>query len=264
MTDGQHGHPGHPGQPGQPGHPGQGAQSDRKGLSPVAWIAIGCAGILVLVGAATFVGGIFIFKKAKNVVEEMESNPVLATAKLIAATNPDVELVAADEETQTVIFLNSKTGEEFTFNYQDIEEGKFSFTSDEGTFDVDASGEEGRLTVTSDDGTTILGSGVSLENFPDWLPMYPGTSAEGTFFTETPDGEMGAYVVRIGDGLKTVMDYYVDELESAGLEIAQRTTMPTGTVLVASSPDNTRTVTITGSVEAGEVKMMVNFTEKKE
>ncbi len=261
MTNGQHGHPGHPGQPGQPG---QGAQSDGKGLSPVAWIAIGCAGILVLVGAATFVGGIFIFKKAKNVVEEMGDNPVLATAKLIAATNPDVELVAADEETQTVIFLNSKTGEEFTFNYQDIEEGRFSFTSDEGTFDVDASGEEGRLTVTGDDGTTILGSGVSLENLPDWLPMYLGTSAEGTFFTETPDGEMGAYVVRTGDGLETVMDYYVDELESAGLEIAQRTTMPTGAVLVASSPDNTRTVTITGSVEAGEVKMMVNFTEKKE
>ncbi len=85
----------------------QGGPSERKGLSPVAWIAIGCAGILVLAGIATFVGGIFIFKKAKNVVQEMEDNPVLATAKLIAATNPDVELVAADEETQTVIFLFS-------------------------------------------------------------------------------------------------------------------------------------------------------------
>ncbi len=255
MTNGQHGHP---------GHSGQGAQSDRKGLSPVAWIAIGCAGVLVLAGIATFAGGIFIFNKATNVVKEMEKNPVLATAKLIAATNPDVELVATDEESQTVIFLNSKTGEEFTFNYQDIEEGKFNFTSDEGTFDVDASGEEGRLTVTGDDGTMILGSGVNLENFPDWLPMYPGTTAEGTFFTETPDGDMGAYVVRTGDGLETVMDYYVEELKSAGLEIGQRTTMPSGAVLVASSPDDTRTVALTGSVEAGEVKMMVNFTEKKE
>ena len=246
------------------GHHGQGTQSDRKGLSPVAWIAIGCAGILVLAGIATFVGGVFIFKKAKNVVEELEDNPVLVTAKLIAATNPDVELVAADEETETVIFLNSKTGEEFTFNYRDIEEGKFSFTSDEGTYDVNASVEEGRLTVTGGESTAVLGSGVSLENFPDWLPMYPGASAEGTFFTETPDGEMGAYVVRTDDGLETVLDYYVAELEAAGLEIAQRTTMPAGAVVIASSPDDTRTVSMTGAADEGEFKMMVNFTEKNE
>lgn len=88
---------------------GHGTSSERKGLSPVVWIAIGCAGVLVLAGIATFAGGIFIFNKAKNVVEEMEKNPVLATAKLITATNPDVELVATDEESQTVIFLNSKT-----------------------------------------------------------------------------------------------------------------------------------------------------------
>ena len=254
MTNGQHGHP---------RDPRRGAQSDRKGLSPVAWIAIGCAGILVLAGIATFVGGVFIFKKAKNVVQEMEDNPVLATARLIAATNPDVELVAADEEAQTVIFLNSKTGEEFTFNYKDIEEGKFSFTSDQRTYDVDASGEEGRLTVTGDDGTAIMGSGVGLEKFPNWLPVYPGTTAEGTFFTETPDGEMGAYVVQTGDDLETVLDYYAAELEGAGLEMAQRTTMPSGAILIARSTDDGRTVSITGSVEAGEVKMMVNFTEKK-
>lgn len=255
MTNGQHGHP---------RDPRRGAPSDRKGLSPLVWVAIGCAGILVLVGVVTFVGGIYVFKKAKNVVEEMEDNPVLATARLIAATNPDVELVAADEEARTVIFLNSKTGEEFTFNYQDIEEGKFSFTSDEGTYDVDASGEAGRLTITGDDGTAILGSSVGLENFPDWLPIYPGASAEGTFFTETPDGEMGAYVVRSDDGLEIVMDYYVAELEAVGLEIAQRTTMPSGAVLIASSPDGTRSVSMTGAAEGGEVKMMVNFTEKKE
>ena len=247
---------------GQYGHSGGGAPPERKGLSPVVWIAMGCGGVLLLAGVAALVGGIFIFNKAKKVVDEIEENPVLATAKLIDATNPDVELVAVDEDAQTVIFVNSKTGEEFTFNYQDIEEGKFSFTSEEGTYDVHASGEDGRLTVTGDEGTAILGSGVSLEKFPDWLPIYAHASAEGTFYTETPDGEMGAYVVRADDELETVMDYYVDELESAGLRIAQRTSMPSGTVLVASSPDDARTVTITGSVEDGEVKMLVNFTEK--
>jgi hypothetical protein len=243
---------------------GRAAQTDRKGLSPVVWIAIGCAGVLVLAGIATMVAGVFIFNKAKDVVEEMEDDPVLATSKLIAAANPDVELVGVDEENRTVTFLNSKTGEEFTFHYRDIEEGKFSFTSEEGTYDVDASGEEGRLTVTTDEGTAILGSGVSLEKFPGWLPVYPGTSPEGTFFTESPEGHMGAYIVRTPDDLETVMDYYVAELETAGLEMAQRTTMPSGAVLIANSPDDARTVSITGSVEGGEVKMMVNFTEKKD
>ncbi|HLE19500.1 MAG TPA: hypothetical protein VJB88_00125 [Vicinamibacteria bacterium] len=239
----------------------------KKGLSPWAWIAIGCAGVLVLVGIATFLGGLFIFNKARDVVQEMEEDPVLATAKLIDATNPDIELVETDQENRTVTFRNSETGEEFTFGYQDIEEGKFSFSSDEGsvTYDVDAQeGQEGRLTVTTDEGTAMLGGGVSLERFPDWLPVYPGTSPQGTFFTESPEADMGAYVVQTADDLETVFDYYATELEKAGLAVVQRTTTPSGIVLIANSPESVRTVSVTGSLEAGEVKAMVNFTEKKE
>ena len=55
MTNGQHGHS---------GQPQGGAAPDRKGLSPIVWIAIGCAGIVVLLGAVALVGGIFVLNKA--------------------------------------------------------------------------------------------------------------------------------------------------------------------------------------------------------
>ncbi|MGH9460994.1 MAG: hypothetical protein ACRD1X_07225 [Vicinamibacteria bacterium] len=244
---------------------GQGGQQQKKGLSPVAWIAIGCAGILVLAGLAMFFGGLFIFNKARDVVQEMQDDPALATARLIAAANPDIELVGTDEDQKTVTFRNEETGEEFTFNYQDIEEGRVTFSSDEQavTYEVnrEASGEGG-LTVTSGEGTATLGS-VSLEKFPAWLPVYPQTDPQGTFFTESPEATMGAYTSSTQDDLEAVIDYYATELEKAGLSVDQRTIVPSGGLLVAHSPDDTRTVSITSSVENAETKVMVNFTEKK-
>jgi hypothetical protein len=220
---------------------------------------------LVVVGVAMFLGGLFIFNKARGVVQEIREDPVLATARLIAAANPDIELVGTDEDQKTVTFRNKGTGEEFTFNYQDIEEGRVTFGSDEQavTYEVnrEASGEGG-LTVTSGEGTATLGI-VSLEKFPAWLPVYPQTDAQGTFFTESPEATMGAYVASTQDDMEAVIDYYAAELEKAGLSVDQRTTVPSGGLLVAHSPDDTRTVSITSSVENAETKVMVNFTEKK-
>jgi len=64
---------------------GQGGQPQKKGLSPIAWIAIGCAGMLVVVALAMFFGGLFIFNKARDVVQEMQDDPVLATSAIANA-----------------------------------------------------------------------------------------------------------------------------------------------------------------------------------
>lgn len=237
----------------------------KQGMSPWAWVAIGCGALLVLCGLVFAVAGYFIYGKAKEVAREMEEDPIAATSRIIAATNPEVELVEADKDNRRVTFRNTETGEEFTFDYDDVEEGRFSFTSDGETasIDFDREGEEaGRMTITTDEGTTTYRAGAELEDHPDWLPIYPGANAEGTYSSETPEMAAGGFTFETSDSLEDVLSFYTSELESAGLQIRSRTTTPEGAMLIASASDESRTATVTASVKNGSIEAMVNFMEK--
>lgn len=240
-------------------------QQGKKGLSPWAWLAIGCVGILMLSAVGFGVAGYFIYGKAKEVAREIEDDPVAATSKLIAAANPEIELVDADKSNRTVTFRNTDTGKEYTFDYDDIEEGRFSFTSgDESTsidFDTDGS-ERGGMTIKTGDGETMT-YGVGATDQPDWVPVYPGVDPQGTFSSDTPEMRAGAFTFETDDGVDDVLSFYVAELEAGGFTIQNRTTTPDGALLVATTADESRSATITASAEEDGVQAMVNFTEKK-
>ena len=219
-----------------------------------------------MVSAIAFsVAGYFIYGKAKEVVREIEDDPVATMARVIAATNPEIELVDADKSNRIITFRNTETGEDFTFDYDDIEEGRFSFTSgDESTsIEFNTDGEDsGRVTITTGDGQTMT-YGAGASEHPDWLPVYPGTEPQGAVASETPDMRAGAFSFETKDSLEQVLDFYVSELEAAGFVIQNRTTTPTGAMLVATTSDEVRSATLTASVNDGSVGAMVNFTEKK-
>ena len=240
-------------------------QQEKKGLSPLVWLGIGCAGILVVSAVAFSVAGYFIYDKAKDVAREIEEDPVAATARFIAAANPEIELVDADKSNRIITFRNTETGEDFTFDYDDIEEGRFSFTSgdDSASIEFNTDGEDsGGMTITTGDGQTMTyGAGTSEQ--PSWVPVYPGTEPQGAFASETPDMRAGAFSFETKDGLEQVLDFYVSELEAAGFVIQNRTTTPTGAILVATTSDEERSATVTASVNDDGVGAMVNFTEKK-
>ena len=239
-------------------------QQEKKGLGPWVWLGIGCAGILVLSGVAFSLAGYFIYGKAKDVAREMEEDPVALTSRLIAAANPEIELVDADKSNRVITFRNTETGEEFTFDYDDIEEGKFSFTSgDESTsIDFNTDSDTGAMTITTEDGQTMT-YGAGASEHPDWVPVYPGTEPQGTYASETPEMRAGAFSFETTDGLDQVLDYHVSELEAAGFVIQNRTTTPTGAMILATSSDEIRSVTVTASVNDDNISAMVNFTEKK-
>jgi len=241
-------------------------QQEKKGLSPWAWIGIGCAGILVVSAIAFGVGGYFIYGKAKDVAREMEDDPIAATSRFIAAANPEIELVDADKNNRIITFRNTETGEEFTFDYDDIEEGRFSFTSGDDSasieFNTDDDDDDGGMTITTGDGQTMT-YGAGASGHPDWVPEYPGTEPQGTFASETPDMRAGAFSFQTNDGLEQVLDFYVAELEAAGFVIQNRTTTPAGAILVATTSDKVRSATVTASVNDDGLGVMVNFTEKK-
>jgi hypothetical protein len=88
------------------------APGQKKKMSALGWIAIGCGAIAVLCILAF--GGAALFVKHK--VDKMGKNPTLAAAELMVRANPELEVVESDSDKGTLTIKNSKTGEVVTMN----------------------------------------------------------------------------------------------------------------------------------------------------
>ena len=118
----------------------------RKGLGAAAWVGIGCGSVVLLIAIVVVIGGMFVSRKAKSFVGDVRNNPALAMANVIAAGDPDVEVVDSDSDAQTVTLRNKKTGETIEVNAGELKQGKLSFKSHDSTVSLDAAeGEQGGL-----------------------------------------------------------------------------------------------------------------------
>jgi hypothetical protein len=234
-------------------------QPEKKGLSPLAWIGIGCLGLLVIGGIVATVIAVFVVGKVKEAAED----PVAATAKLLAAANPDIELVSADKESRTVVFRDLKTGEELTFNYDDIENGKVSFSSGSGTAELEVeSGDEGGLTVKTSEGTATFGAGEASD-IPAWVPVFSGATPEGSFSAEGGGQSTGTFSFTANASVEQILGFYDDEAEELGLEVQSRTTTAEGAMWIAGTSDESRGLTVMTSKGDGGTEVVVTFTEKR-
>jgi uncharacterized protein YneF (UPF0154 family) len=198
----------------------------KKGLPVWAWVGIGCGGLVILVLIVVMAAGFFVANKVKDVAADFEDNPAMATAKMIVKVNPDLEEVATDEEAGTITVRNKKTGEVVTVNFDDIQDGKLSFTTDEGEVKVDASQleENGSMTVTSEDGSVVFAAGKpSAKDLPSWVPVYPGTEPSSRHSMRTETTLSGGFEIATDDALADVLEFYRSELESEGYEISVNT-----------------------------------------
>lgn len=236
----------------------QGQQQGKKGLGPVAWIAIGCGAIIVLAVVAMTIGGFFLAGKVKDVAEDFdEKNPARATAEMAVKLNPQLELVESDDEQMTI--RDKGTGETVTMSYEDWKEGKLRFESSEGeevTFDVGAAGEEGGVVSFSDEsGRKATYGAMGSEGLPDWVPGpgYAGADEHGTNALVMEGDEVsGSGWMTSGDDFDAVAAYFEEQMEALGIE-AQRneSSGPQGHVLNLSG-------------EAGERWLMVNLVEQED
>jgi hypothetical protein len=226
---------------------------------------VGCAAVIMVGVFVLIVGGLFIINKAKDMAAEIDDNPMVAAAKIIAATNPDIELVEVDDENRVVTFRNTNTDEVYSLDFEDIEEGRINFYSDDESYSLEletGEGDEGRLTITTDEGTASFGAGAEAGELPSWVPVYPGTTPEEAFSAETGEGRSGAFTVTTDDGVEDVLDYYVSELENRGFEIVTRAVSTEGAFLTAESPDEVLSINLAASIEGGRTQVIVNFNEK--
>jgi hypothetical protein len=252
--------------PPPPGTP----QAPKKGLSPLAWVGIGCAAIIVIgliaLGGLGAIGSYFIKKQA----DKFQKNPTMAAAEMVVRLNPDLELVSSDEKTNTLTIKDKKTGEVTTFSADDAKNGKFTFKTDKGTATFDANSKDGggSLKVTDDKGqVTTMNAGLGApQNLPSWLPVYPGGKVQGTFDTTNAEGHSAAFTVSSTDSVSKMMSFYKSQLEGAGLKTEQTTFSANGqdggSVSGKSADDKRQANVLFGSAN-GQSTATVTFQEKK-
>ncbi len=240
-------------------------QAKKKGMGPLAWIAIGCGGIIIIGFLIFTVGGIWVAHKAKGVAEEFQKNPAMASARLVVKMNPDLELVKENDKDQTLTIRDKQTGKVGTFNLKDIKEGKFSFTNDKGeTTTVNGNGGGGGLTVTGNGGKTkfSMGSAQGMKEVPGWVPVYSNGKSTSLFNSASEGKVSGAFSVETSDAVDTVADYYENSLKKAGFKVSRQTisTDSGQTVMLSGqSSDSSKSVTATITRDGDTTKAEISY-----
>jgi len=232
-----------------------------KKISPIVWIIVGIVGFCMLIGILVTAAGLYV-------AHRVTQNPALAMAKLLAAGNPNVEVLSSDAGRNTVTFRDKHTGETVTMNFDDIKKGKIVFKGNgqEASIQARGDGGNGTLEFNSPQGSLQIGAG-SAAKIPDWVPAYPGVTPESTFSLQGADGNSGSFHFTAKDSPKEVLSFYEKGLKDAGFTIganfAGDTATSSGGMLSADNQSSKRTVMVTVGTENGSSAVNVVFGTKK-
>ncbi len=230
-----------------------------KKTSPWVWVGVGCL-VLLLLGAGTCV---FIGMKAKRFAEKYKDNPELAAVELMIKANPDLEEVSSDKDARTVTVRDKKTGKEMTFNFEDIKNGKFSMEGSDGS---KVNVGEGGVQVTDEKGqTTTIAGGVGTSNLPDWLPIYPGATAQSSFSATGANG--GAVtMLETTDSADQALAFYEGKLKDAGFTVEknayQVNNQTAGGTVTAKDGGDKGEVTVLVGAQGGKTSITITHSNK--
>ncbi len=247
----------------------------KKGLSPLAWVGIGC-GILVLIVIVVLVAGsLFVAHKVKQAGFDpalWKKNPTLAASKMIAVLNPDLEVVKVDEAKGVITVRDKKSGKTVTLNLKDVERGKISIEAgEEGktakiTIKGGEGGQGGTVSITDEKGTTVSESSASTAvKMPAWVPVYPGAEPGMHFTSERGSRRTGNFVFTTSATAGQVVDFYTNMLKANGFKVekslATSASRQVGTV-TAVQEGGQRSVNVLVTHKEGETKLTVSYSEK--
>jgi uncharacterized protein YneF (UPF0154 family) len=241
----------------------------KKGLPVWAWVGIGCGALVILVLVVLMVGGFFVARKVQDVAADLEENPAMAAAKMIVKLNPELEEVSVDEEAGTITVRNTKTGEVITVNFDEIKQGKLSFTTDEGEVSVDASEvtKSGSIKVTDEEGGVILATGGSVsDDIPPWVPVHPGGEPTNRHTMRSDEERTGGFEIQTSASVAEALEFYRAALEDQGYEVAVNTFTQDdsegGMVNGSHGEMGRNVVAIFNSEGAGPTKIVVSYAER--
>lgn len=253
------------------------SDSNKSSFPVWGWVAIGCGGLLIFGAIVFFFLTAFVFSKGKDMLEEasgaesfdefiekIEDDPARTYAEMAIRMNPDLELIETDESAGTITFRNTETGEEATLNFEDIAEGRFSITTDEGEYRMDADEDGGGVTFQGPEGETRYGGSASLDDVPEWVPLYPRASeSHGTFSTRTDEMTAGGIMASTDDDAQTVIAHYKEWLEDHDWTIESEGTNTSADVTIASlhavHAENGSRLSISVTEQGGQSQVMLNY-----
>lgn len=238
----------------------------KKKTSPVVWVLAGCLGLIVIVGIVVIAGGYFVAQKVKQAGFDpalWERNPGLAATKMIAALNPNVEVLSINEGKGVITLRDKKTGKTVTLNFEDVRQGRIVFEGEQGEkveIQGEGEGSTGSVRVKTPEGAMQIGAAAKL---PNWVPAYPGAQAQGGFSAQKEGEESGTASYKTNDSVDRVARYYTDALNKAGFKITTQATGATLTVLTATDESSQRQITLTISPADGGTSIGLLYGTKK-
>lgn len=241
-----------------------------QGQAPVAkktsiWVWI-LGGIVLFLFAIMLTCGVVgymgmrMIKSAGFDSELMKSNPGLAMAKMVTAMNKDYETVSSNDKTGTIVVREKSTGKVMTMKF-DPDTKKMVIVTDDGkqsTLSVDNNG----FTAQTADGTVKFGS-AAANTAPSWVPVYPGSSPQGTMSSTTTDGSQNVFTFKSKDDAPKIMAYYTDQLKASGFTINMTTNTAQGGMIQAADEGKKRTVIVTVGTSSDGTETGVTSIEKK-
>ena len=226
---------------------------------------MGCLGVIVIGVIIIVAGGLFVLNKAKQAGIDpvlMQKNPGLAVAKMMAAMNPDIEILGVDEDRGIIRVRNKKDGKTLTMSLAEAKKGKIVFLDEKNQkleIQVQGEGEKASLEARGPEGALRMGGAPQL---PDWLPPYPGAQAVGTVGASSEQGKAASYGFKTSDSVARVVSFYEDALKKAGLEV-QRTGSPEAGVVLIANDSSQRTAQIIANHSAEGTTVSIFFESKK-
>jgi hypothetical protein len=253
----------------QPQYPQQmGPQQMAPNKTPAwVWILVALGVVIVLGIAAVSIGSYFIIRGVRNAGFDsslMQSNPGLAMAKMASASNPDLETISTNDRAGTIVVREKSTGKTVTMRF-DPDKKTLVVVGDDGKeVKISANGDEksGAVEVQSSDGTLKFGAAAG-NSAPAWVPVYPGSSPQGTMSSKTSEGKQNTFTFKTKDGAGKVLSYYQDQLKSANFTVGVMSSSDAGGMLQASDQNKERTIVITAGTSGDGTEGSITTLEKK-
>ncbi|QUE51106.1 hypothetical protein KBB96_19900 [Luteolibacter ambystomatis] len=170
------------------------APVQKKGLPTMAWVGIGCGGIVIL----GIIAAVCVTMWGIGKVKDMAKNPSKASAELMVRANKDLEKVSENDATGEMTIRVKSTGEQMTLNYDDLAKGRFTFKDK--------------------DGKVVQFGGGDLSKVPSWVPRYPGVTDETLpMVAEESTQNTGMLSFTTRDPLEDVKTFYKAEADKLSL-----------------------------------------------
>lgn len=243
-----------------------------KKTSPIVWVLLGIGVFFLMVVIAVVGAGFFLVHKAKQAgldPELIRKNPALASVKLMAALNPNIEILSLDEDRGKVMVRDKQSGKTYSVDLEDAKKGRFVIKEDgKDAVTVNATGEDknASLELKSAEGTLKIGGGQNAK-VPTWLPDYPGSAPQSAYSAQAKESDSGMLSFKTKDPADKVAHFYEESFKSSGMKT--NSTISTagggtaGGMITGEDEAKRHSATVLIGSDGGETTVTLNFTAKK-